>query len=92
MQSGTLLHLALLRKISQLTPTPHPRDKHQFHKSKRILANWSIENQCEILPLVEIKNRKITKTVNPTLNHKSKASNIENMTISGWSTKSLTAQ
>lgn len=35
MQSGTQLHLALLRKISHLTPTSNYREKFNQFKRKR---------------------------------------------------------
>ena len=39
MESGTLLHLALLRKISHISPTPHNQMKYPDYRKRQSLKS-----------------------------------------------------
>ena len=63
MESGTLLHLALLRKISHNSPVPHHREKYSDFKKRQSLKcglHYESEKRIEAAtPLVETCQNKI---------------------------------
>jgi hypothetical protein len=90
-----LLHLALLRKISKQHPNSNFRERFINYKKKHFFGNItqdhsSLEKETEKrspLPLVEACfNRERNKTM---ASREGKRQKVENITISGWSTKSI---
>ena len=58
MESGTILHLALLRKISNLSSNPNYRERlHQLRRAKPSSENDSAFRKHAEFPLLEIANR-----------------------------------